>query len=445
MPSPMSRGSLPFSKGAIVMAQCLVILTLFSSLADKYLSINFGGFNLRYAQVLALLCFLLAALGWARCGRMRLPPAFGLILIWYLMNVAFLPNSIVLSRGIMYVGWMALSLGFLLAAVNFFRTEEDSELLIRWYIRIFAIYGFIGLVQWLAYYGAGISILNLGQKGRIEALSHEPSFFAGQQLFGYMLIRELTRERVAIFSKLEYRICAFFIIVPLVLSTSKIAYVLMMFYELFRCSIVIVSFFTLRRVKISETIISVALSVVVAGVVAFAVTNINSTLVLRLLAGSGIGNTAAHSVNDRMRSAEWTIQTALDHPLIGISYGGVGAYMSVLRDGGVIANGSKLEEPLFMPAEISAATGIVGFLIWLAYMGRLWGAFRTAPSARQRWVLKAMSMSAMIGFVGLESNFPRGAIWSHLAVWSVLIMRFAAQPPGGDTVGTDERHQPSSS
>jgi hypothetical protein len=417
-------GKISVSSDVIRVGKFLVICAVITAAADKILSVQVGGFNIRLTQLLSISAFSLTLLISANTGRLKLAPAIHLLAVWYVLNIVFLPNSIVLIRGVLYVGWLGISIMMVLGATNFFKSRADADTLLRWYIRGFSIHALLGLIQFAAYYGAGIELFDMLQIGRIDGFTHEPSHFAAQQLIGYVLIRELSIDRRTLFLPWEYWGHLLLITLSLVLSTSKTAYLFIAVYEGARFLSTFVRVMRFRRVKVTQLASAIGVLVVFFALAATIMANLRNPVVISILNGSGLNGTGAHSVTERMQRVNWTIDAAVTHPIIGLSYGGVGSYMTILRDGVVTQNQAQSEEPLLMPAEIMAATGVFGFVIWGAYMLRMLFAYWKASDSRQRHILQAMSAAIVIGMVALTSDFPRGAIWAHLTVWSVLIMSY---------------------
>jgi hypothetical protein len=152
---------------------------------------------------------------------------------------------------------------------------------------------------------------------------------------------------------------------------------------------------------------------------------------LMLLNGTGVSDTAAHSVIQREDSLEETIAVFLEHPLVGRSLGGVSSAIAD-REGESIHSfeDSKDFEGMSVFAEILAASGVIGFIPFLWFLVEtvrkpLKLARHVSPFYSS--LLRALVRSLVFAWAILQfnQNVLRPYLWAHLAI--LLCVYAAAQ------------------
>jgi uncharacterized membrane protein YfcA len=152
----------------------------------------------------------------------------------------------------------------------------------------------------------------------------------------------------------------------------------------------------------------------------------NPTVLLMFLNGTGISDTAAHSVLEREGSFEETLQVFADHPFIGRSLGGVSSAIANLN--GEIVHSfeeSKAFEGMSVFAEALAASGVFGFIpfVWFLIVttreplrvARVTSPFHSA-------ILRAFTRSLVFAWAILQvnQNILRPYLWVHLAMLATV-------------------------
>jgi O-antigen ligase len=167
-----------------------------------------------------------------------------------------------------------------------------------------------------------------------------------------------------------------------------------------------------------------AAGVLLAGLAIGGIAALGRTMNLAIfLAGTGINNTAAHSVTTRQGQFEETVQVFEEHPFIGRSLGGVSSRIS--EEHGVVNDGKTyLGFPVFM--DVLAASGLIGIIPFLVFVGaNTFGMFRVIrrrwPDERAKWLralVRAMIYECMVLVV--DQNVLRLYVWFHVSMVAVV-------------------------
>ncbi len=168
-------------------------------------------------------------------------------------------------------------------------------------------------------------------------------------------------------------------------------------------------------------------AIVVAGVlIAQSLTMLSKIVDLNIfLSGTGLNNTAAHSLNDRETGTVETIAVFKEHPFLGLSLGGVSSRMS--QQHGVVNDGKTyLGFPVIM--DLLAASGVIGIIPFLLFIGtNTVGMFqligRRWPDERAKW-LRALVRATIYESLMLsaDQNVLRIYVWFHLSVLAAVAL-----------------------
>ena len=93
-------------------------------------------------------------------------------------------------------------------------------------------------------------------------------------------------------------------------------------------------------------------------------------ILLIFLNGTGLSDTAAHSVIERAAAFQDTVTTFYQHPLVGSSLGGVSSRIAELHSEKVTSfEASNQFYPINVFAEVLAASGVVGVIpfVWFLH------------------------------------------------------------------------------
>lgn len=144
------------------------------------------------------------------------------------------------------------------------------------------------------------------------------------------------------------------------------------------------------------------------------------------LNGTGISETAAHSVIEREDSFRDTLTVFVQHPLIGTSLGGVSAAIADLHGESIKSFESlKLFEGMNVFAEALAASGVIGIVPFIWFLIEI--VRKPLKSAKlaipfYSTLLPALVRSLLFGWAVLQfnQNMLRPYLWVHIAILATV-------------------------
>ena len=173
----------PFSKQLRIVLDSILVLIFITTSFDIILNIKISGFSIRICNLLMFFfsasVFMLSILS---VGKFKIKfLGFWSFLIWFLLLLFFVKNSILISRGLGYIFWLAIFFAFIISLSLYVQTKIHFERILIWYIHSFTIVAFLGIVQFLLiiagvdffvdyYFMSGIP--------RIHGFCYEPSYFS---------------------------------------------------------------------------------------------------------------------------------------------------------------------------------------------------------------------------------------------------------------------------
>jgi hypothetical protein len=428
---PVSR---PLQRFSIVAA----ILVLFTSSFDIFLVINAGG-NYRFCQIILLPLIALALIK-VSLGRSIPVLGFGGLCIWFLFQIAFIPATSFWPKSVGYCLWLLLNVAMMFTFVQLF-SENAGRLrtLLRWYLYSFAFVAVAGIVQ-LALPILGLPGLLVTQwwipdaLPRINGFSYEPSYFASYLLIGFVLTGSLRRARSNLLSSRALLIIYCLIACGIVISSSRLGIVFLLvdlllsqmkpwrhlLSDLRRLRIVPAT----MRALIPSCLLF-AFIFLLSGGLAIALQN-NPVLLLSFLSGTGVSDTAAHSVVERENAFEETVEVIAQHPLIGRSLGGISAAIAENRGDTIRSfEDAKIVEGTSVFAEALAASGVIGFIPFLYFV-----VVTIRKPLRMARIAPPFYSSLLFGLVRslifawailqFNQNVLRTYLWTHLAILATV-------------------------
>jgi hypothetical protein len=152
----------------------------------------------------------------------------------------------------------------------------------------------------------------------------------------------------------------------------------------------------------------------------------NPAVLLTFLNGTGLSDTAAHSVLQREGAFEDTLTVFQQNPLVGRSLGGVSSAIAELHGEQISSfEESKQFEGMSIYAEVLAASGLLGVLpfIWFS-IATARRPLLLARSATPFWaaLLRASVRSLLCAWVILQfnQNILRPYLWVHIAILATI-------------------------
>jgi len=407
----------------------LLIAAVFVVSADVFFVFQLGGFTVRAFQVLVLPLILKSV--WDSAwgfGSPYLPLGFKMLAVWVCFIVAFVPNATFLTRNIFYAAWLVFDVLVVLGVTRLVKTPRQLNVLLRWYIYSFVFSGLFGLLQF------GLPLVGLPgllvqqwwfpeQLARINGFTYEPSYYATYMLTGWVLVDYLRYRKIVLVRGMRW--IAWLITAALLLCGSRMGWLMML------------AWLALRMYwRMSDHGFAwISRKVVLASVVPFLLVpyalarlHIDSDDLEFLAAGIGTLDTTSHSSGERFVVFQETLDVFYEHPLIGVSLGGVATEIGRSRHNAVNDNDViKDNEGICTTAEILAASGLVGFIPYFLYMKRLmWTTIRIKDDSDLGVTVKALGWSLLFLILILQFNetILRSYVWLHIGMLSAAFSVF---------------------
>ncbi len=406
----------------------LIILMLLTASWDTFMQVTIGGFNFRFTQIACMILIPITFVQICSQSKQTHPLGFWPLLTWVLFMIIFIPNTTFILRSVLYVVWLIFSVVSIYIFVQLIQTPKRLEQVIRWYIYSFTFIAFFGIIQFLAaLFGKNILVQQWfieGRLARINGFNYEPSFFAMYLVQGFIFIAYLRKKKSQILSYTQSNICYFFIITSLILSTSRSGWVILILWFTRPIFIFFLYFFQGRLYPSYLKKALMTLSLVVANVlILFLIADLFSLEVL--FSGIGFLGTSNHSTSIRWANFEELATIFMRSPLIGYSLGGLVSAVGALKGVIVTTNDqAKAFENSGLALEVLAASGVVGFIPFLAYTYTIfvkpWNIAKKMAPSETRNILIGLVVSLFFSLIIIQGgqNILRISIWYHIALIS---------------------------
>jgi hypothetical protein len=414
----------------------LFAFCLFTASFDIFLVIEAGG-TVRIAQLVMILVCLGALAKAAQSGHILWPAGGTALALWCGVQTVFWPLSIDLWFGFRYLLFLYFTVVCFYAVVHLYGRSVYIERLMKVYLSSYVFVAAFGIFQILT------PLLHLGnylvtqwivhdRLPRINGFCYEPSYYATYLIMGWITLLDLRYSKARITAARKWHWLTILVGASLFLSTSKTAWMFMMIeggLRLFPIWLQWLRGLGTRlgrgelRVKVPRWRVAAA-GLLLVGLAAGGIAALGRTINLNIfLAGTGINNTASHSVSTRQEQFAETIQVFKEHPFIGRSLGGVSSRIS--EEHGVVNDGKTyLGFPVIM--DVLAASGLIGIIPFLVFVGTntvgMFGVIkRRWPDERAKWLralVRAMIYECMV--LMADQNVLRIYVWFHVTMVAVI-------------------------
>jgi hypothetical protein len=418
----------------------LFAICLFTASCDLVLVFDVGGV-LRLAQILMIIVVIGGLAKSAQSGTFLWPQGGMALVIWCATQVLFLPASIMPSIGVAYYLLLFFTIFGVFAVLQLYGRSDYVESLMKIYLASYVFVGFFGLFQQispalhLGTFFAQQWILP-GKFPRINGFSYEPSYFATYMVMGWIMLLDLRASKAQITRSKKWKWFAFMLGAVMFLSTSRTAWLIMVVEGIARGGPIALrasrrEIAKLRlgylRLPIPHFGILVLIGLVLGAGTAAAVAVSSVVDPTIFLNGTGLGNTSAHSVNDRSGRTGDTFAVFLEHPLMGQSLTGVAGRVAE-RHGERFTTVEDLRMTWGFPVilEVLAASGVIGVIPFLWFFTAITvGNFRLIhrcwPEETAKWLralVRAMIFECLI-LLG-NQNLQREYLWFHVTMVVVV-------------------------
>ena len=425
----------------------LLVPAIFTSSFDIFLNVNIG-FNFRFTQICIIGSMALFVLT-KRNLRFVVPVGFPYLLAWCFFIFLFIPNGYLL-RNAGYAVWLLFNVLAIILFVQSVRSTENFRWLYALYIYSFVAVGLFGIVQFV------MPLLGLegplveqwwvrGLIARSNGFSYEPSYFATYLLIGWVITAYHLYNSPPQYPKpVSYLTLSHGIItLAILLSTSRMGIVMMgLWYVQYPIKFTLS---VLRNLRVKKMVLWICGGLLtVALVVAALIAQIDFSIILRLLEGTGLFGTSSHSTTSgRLPTFVEVLEVFGKSPIIGYSLGGVASALAEHR-GIAITNLAQLKshEGVNILAEVLAASGLVGIIPFVTYFVILYRRSRQAIRAHYNTSLGNMVKALLVSLtfelliLQLNQNILRPYLWIHIAMLSTAYQvskprRTIASPQSG--------------
>lgn len=410
----------------------LLKIAILTSSFDVFLTIHFG-FNLRISDFILVLLIFSTLLFSA--GQYEMQSIDLILLSWLLLDLLFIPNTpFLMTRSIAYGFYASLYVLFIVFFRGFLRQRFTSldiknslvYQLYRFYLLTFMIIAFYGIIQFLASY-AGISLTyrphSLLGLHRINGFTYEPSYYSTYLLIGFINFCYLFEKRAVInqnafLSKKYIKTGVILTGIAMLLSFSRMAILIFLIYFFCRYMIFLKENFR-KRSLISSCLLFLQTLIIIFTLFYVGKNILESEQVNQW----GVGWLNVSTSISRWQSWLDTLSVFYQHPLIGVSLGGIAAHIAVMH-GVALGNNSEARYFLGMNffTEILTGTGVIGFALWICFWIKYYryhlGLLKDKHESIEAVWLKAnlWSMSCLILILQLNQNILRNYFWVHVLI-----------------------------
>lgn len=428
----------------------LTLSALVTAPFDELLIIEMGPMTMRLAQLLIMAASAVLLWVWFAEKKVLLPYGWLELSLLLLLNFAFCfvtqSESLVFQLG--YQVWFALDIALVVLCVNFFRTQEERNLLLKTYIFVFALMAAVCIFQ--IFVGLfGVSFYTdqaFGDLPRADAFLSEPSYYACFALPGWVFLSFLLENGIEpVFTGRWLRAIWCAVTVSLIFSTSRMGILMMLAWLGWRVlwNLIVWKRWAKTWKALLFEIVGIALSFALLQAV-YALVNVSAVPQF----GVDVGNHADIELppdlpNDALEL--WEEELAADAPKllerilnfsgsdaprvagmfatvvsfwndhiwIGSSLGGVYAEVMRIAPDGVWQVSNLL-------AELLVAFGLPGFLVLVIYVVRL---LRASYAAGRYAVPMALMWGLLwqLGILQFNNNGLRIYLWVNIAVLSCCL------------------------
>ncbi len=402
-----------------VISICVALILLTASF-DIVANVDLFGFNLRACQFLSLI---LIALLIIECLKrpIRVPIGGKYLIAWIAIQFLFIFRSLNFANALGYFMWLIFDVFLIFGIVQYVGRAFSLKWLLRVYFKSFVWIAVFGLVQF-SLFAVGINLFVVqhwtARFARINGFCYEPSYFSTYLLPGFVIFAYLFEKKNSdILSLKEIKIGLLIISVALILSTSRMGWLMMILWIAIRIIIYLAQFvrsgISKKKIKTFFALI-LLMSLLIIGFVYI----LTSKELNFLLNGLGIAGTANHSSGPRINALITCLQIFRESPIFGVSLGGVDAQVAQFNNIEYVTgnNGSGTS----IIGELLVANGIIGLIPFVAYMIKIIFGDHKSRSVYNSQVVKALRWGLVfeLAILCFNQNILRVYLWSLIAVLS---------------------------
>ncbi|OHD60559.1 MAG: hypothetical protein A2014_08530 [Spirochaetes bacterium GWF1_49_6] len=435
----------------IVFLAALFGLFLLSSL-DNVGNIKVLGFTVRFVYLFVVIGGGLTLYRWIKQKKINLPEGILFLGIWTVLILAFIPNTPLVIRNIGYAGWLLLNVLMIFFLVTFIN-KDNKEDIIRLYILSFFIQAILGLIQYLTPQ-IGLPPIFVSQwwvrdiLPRVHAFTYEPSYYATYLFLGIPLTMILLARgkltglpkwlfytmiatEVIAFSLCFSRVSVFLFLIFLI---GYLIYILIRQIKKKKFNLHMTLSFLVPLITMGATLLfmDIRLKQVKEGKEV-----VDSSFFLQNTGWDEEDITQGNSFKSRLEGMRMTFDVFLQNPIIGVSLGGIAPWIAKTKVTNISSNAQvKASEGNNVLLEILAASGVVGFILFCAYMIMISRyILRKGPPSGDKDYYTGLFIGFVLAFIMMieNQNILRPYIWAHIALISAFIRLIKDETPDTKT------------
>lgn len=405
-----------------------VFLAVATSSFDIFANIAILGFNFRFCQFILLPAMLLLLTRIVKDRKVELYLGMKYLLVWLVFQIVFVTLSPDTGNAIAYALWLIFDTVTVYLIAYYSDVVFTVEELVRTYLNCFFGMAVLGFAQMLLYF-LGINFF-VTQKWnrylcRINGFTFEPSYYATYMLIGFVMYAYLLEKKdETIMKRKDVTIRFIFIAMAMVLSSSRMGWLMMVLWLAVRCLSRIYAEICAGLTKKRILHWSIALASGVLGFTLVWVYLFKNGPLLFMLNGLGLYGQPAHSVISRMSGLWKNLEIFWEQPWLGVSLGGVAPAIAQYK--GVAYDSSLNGGDMMLPGELLVANGIIGMVPLLLYIVSLLFESKWWRKEFRKYslfnVYRAIEWALIFELVILcfNQNILRMYLWIHIGILCAL-------------------------
>lgn len=423
----------PFSKQVRILLDFLLVIIFITTSFDTALNIKITGFSIRICTLLMLFfsftVFLLSIFGKGRFPVRFL--GFWSFLVWFLLLIFFVKNSILLSRGIGYLVWLTIFFVFIIALSAYVQTLMHFERILVLYVHSFTIIGIFAIVQFLLtvagldffvdyYFISGIP--------RVHGFSYEPSYFSTYLFIPWSFHFLLFFTEFVDFKRKVFNQAALIILtLVMFMSFSRMGILAMLLLAFSQIFVAVKRAISYSKLTVRHFLFLCLTAGLIFIIFIFAFFNLDKFLLF--FEGLPFLSKYWHSVTIRMEDFINTWKIFIKSPWVGYSLGGIAPAIAEMKGFVHITQDVvKHTEGMCIFLEVLAASGIIGFVFFSIFLFKFLSShrflkrmalqhhFNTDTLFFRAHYFLVLSVIFQLLLLCLNQNILRNYLWTHLAL-----------------------------
>lgn len=409
----------------------LLWIYIYTSSFDIVLVFDVYGKTFRIAQLILIFVGIIYIIEICKKKRMNIPLGIKDILCVALINTVTIFVSLDFGNAIGYDLYFLLNIASIFILVFFF-SDYSLEKLVKYYVNSYIAMACLGLIQWILQFAhIYFYVTQIGAMHRCNGFSYEPSYYSTYMLMGWVICMYLLERRIYVsFSKKKMYVIVGIMSLAMILSTSRMGWMMMAAWIALRC---VMNYKKFLVGKMTKNMIFLVIILLFFGIVGmFILVAKWDKFVEIFFSGLGIFGTSSHSADGRIKPLYKTMETFKDNFWFGCSIGGVDPYIAYLNGVTYEGNGASM----CFTVEALASFGVIGFFFFARFFYILFKQSMILSkkiSNDDAGIIKAFLWALVMECIILHfnQNICRIYFWVHIAllctVYAILKKKYIKQ------------------